>query len=415
MPTTSRPRRYMVCRLATLAVLLLPAWVLASGTLTITILDVGQGDATLIESPSGETLLFDGGENGMGSSVILPFLSSRGITSLDYMVASHYHADHVGGLDEVANQIPVGVAYDRGWSYTTVTYSNYASSVADVRQALVPGQIIDLGDDVTVTCVAMNGNGQLNPPFNSSSLENEYDVCLLVEFGSFEFFQAGDLTGNPDSGYENIESSVAPLVGDVDVYRVSHHGSDSSSIPYFLQTVQAEVSVISVGNNSYGHPNQSVLNRLVQYGSFVYQTESGSGGSLPATDLRVVGGHVSIQTDGLSTYTVAGDSWQIDDGAASPAFNTPLVAVRMLGNFPNPFNPITEIRFETSQAGQARLDVFDLSGRRVFQSSFGTREGANSVPWQGRSETGQPLAGGVYLYTVTTGEGTGQGRMTLIK
>ena len=92
---------------------------------------------------------------------------------------------------------------------------------------------------------------------------------------------AGDLTGNPDSGYEDIETSVAPLVGDVDVYHVSHHASDSSSNPFFLQTVQAEVSVISLGDNSYGHPHQPVLNRLVQYGSFVYQTEIGSGGTLP--------------------------------------------------------------------------------------------------------------------------------------
>ena len=415
MQTIYLPGRSLLACLAILVWLVVPTLATASGTLTITVLDVGQGDATLIESPSGETLLFDGGYNGKGNSVILPFLNSKGITSLDYMVASHYHADHIGGLDEVANQIPVGVAYDRGWSYTTITYNNYASSVADIRQALVPGQIIDMGEDVTVTCVALNGNGQLSSPYNSSSLENEYDICLLVEYGGFQYFQAGDLTGNPDSGYENIESSVAPLVGDIDVYHVSHHGSDSSSIAPFLQTIQAEVSVISLGNNSYGHPHQSVLNRLVQYGSFVYQTETGSGGTLPATDLTVVGGHVAIQTDGVNTYTVAGDSWQIDDSAASSAFDTPVVAVRMLGNFPNPFNPSTEIRFETSRVGPARLEIFDIAGRRIFQSSFSAREGINNVQWQGRSVSGQPLAGGVYLYTVTTGDGSGQGRMTLIK
>ena len=81
------------------SLLLAPALALAG--VTITVLDVGQGDATLVESSSGATLLFDGGPNGTGSSIILPYLTSRGIESLDYIVASHYHADHIGGLDEV--------------------------------------------------------------------------------------------------------------------------------------------------------------------------------------------------------------------------------------------------------------------------------------------------------------------------
>ena len=395
--------------------LFLPGAAPAAGTLTITILDVGQGDATLVESPSGQTLLFDGGYNGKGNSVILPFLAAEGITSLDYMVASHYHADHIGGLDEVAEQIPVGTAYDRGWSYTTLTYNDYANAVYGIRQTLTAGQVIDLGEGVTVTCVALNGNGQESSPFDESSLENEYDVCLVVRYGGFDFFQAGDLTGNPDSGYDDIETSVAPLVGDVDVYQVNHHGSYSSSIPFFLQTVQAEVAVISVGNNSYGHPHQSVLDRLAQYGSFVYQTETGSGGTLPAQDLRVVGGHVTITTDGVSTYTVDGDSWQIDETGPSPAAVAPVAALRLLGNFPNPFNPATVIRFETLQPGPGRLEIFDLAGRRVRRLGFAARAGINAIDWRGRSDAGAVLPGGVYLYTVTTGDGMGSGRMVLLK
>ena len=415
MTTILLHARSLITYLVVLVGLFLPALVLASGTLTITVLDVGQGDATLIESPSGQTLLFDGGYNGKGNSVVIPFLQSKGITSLDYMVASHYHADHIGGLDEVIAQIPVGIAYDRGWSYTTLTYNSYASAVAAVRQTLLPGQVIDLGEGVTVTCLALNGNSQVSAPYNSSSLENEYDVCLLVEYGGFDYFQAGDLPGNPDSGYEDIETSVAPLAGDIDIYHVNHHGSYSSSVASFLQTVQAEVSVISLGNNSYGHPHQSVLDRLVQYGSFVYQTEVGSGGTLPAGDLTVVGGHVSIQTDGITTYTVDGDSWQIDESSESPAFDTPVAVIRMLGNFPNPFNPSTEIRFDSSGGGPASLDVFDLAGRRIFASSFTAQTGANSVVWLGRNQTGETVAGGMYFYTVTTAGGAGSGRMMLIK
>lgn len=388
------------------------AW--AAGTLRITVIDVGQGDATLVESPSGQTLLFDGGKSGRGEDVIVPLMQSRGITSLTYMVASHYHADHIGGLDEVFELMPVtGAAYDRGWSYTTITYNTYATAVASKRTTLAPGQVIDLGEGVTATCVTMNSAGVLSAPYDNGSYENEYDVCLLVEYGGFDYFQAGDLTGNPSMGCEDIETPAANLTGDIDVYHVNHHGSDTSSTAYFLQTVTPEVSIISVGSNGYGHPTQSVLNRLVTYGSFVYQTETGSGGTLPATDLKVVGGHVDITTDGVGYYYVDGDQWAIDE--TSPAPEPLPAAFRLLGNVPNPFNPSTEIRFVTTTGGPGQLDVFDLTGRTVFGRALTAGVGMNSVRWYGRDNEGAQVSGGVYLYRVSTPDGVGLGRMLLLK
>ncbi len=387
----------------------------ADGDLIITLIDIGQGDSTLIQSPSGQSLLFDGGKNGRGNSIVIPFLQSVGIDTLDFMVASHYHDDHIGGLDEVINAIPVRKAvYDRGWEYGTLTYTSYANAVADKRQTIEPGQVIDLGAGVLVTCVALNGNNQLSPPFTSSTKENEYDVCLLVEYGGFDYFQAGDLTGGNTSSYTDIETSVAPLVGDVDVYHVSHHGSYSSSNPNFLQTVQAEVSVISVGDNGYGHPHQVVLDRLVQYGSFVYQTETGDGGTLPAQDLRVVGGHVAIVTDGLTHYTVDGDLWEIDE-SISGAESTPAVAFQIRGNFPNPFNPSTEIIFESANSGPSRLTVYDVAGRLVYSNHFTATSGRNSIAWQGRNNRGITAPGGVYLYLIESPSGRGSGRMLMLK
>lgn len=393
---------------------LLPAGALATGTLTITCIDVGQGDATLIESPSGMTLLFDGGENGKGTGVVVPYLQSRGVSSLDYMAASHYHSDHIGGLDEVYNAVGVTTAVlDRGWSYTTATYNSYASAVASKRQALTAGQVIDLGEGVTVTCVALNGNGQVASPYTSSTKENEYDVCLLVQYGGFDMFIAGDLTGGGLS-YEDIETSVGPVAGDLDIYRVSHHGSESSSNASFLQDVQAEVAVISVGNNSYGHPAQSVLDRLVAAGSFVYQTETGSGGTLPAQDRTVVGGHVVITTDGIAEYTVAGDLWTLDEQNGSPAVLAP-AAFALQGNFPNPFNPSTQILFRSERGGPGTLRIFDVAGRSVLEQRFQTLAGENRLDWRGTDQRGQSVPAGVYLYVVNTPSGDGRGRMMLLK
>ncbi|MCP4571050.1 MAG: MBL fold metallo-hydrolase [bacterium] len=402
-------RILVICTLVAVA----PMASFAAGTLTITVLDVGQADATLIQSPSGRTLLFDGGDNGDGVDVVLPFLAAAGIDTLDWIVASHYHADHIGGLDEVLNRVPVHEAVlDRGWSYTTATYTSYAAAAAPWRQTLIAGQVLDLGDGVTVTCLALNGNGQLASPYNSSSKENEYDICLKVEYGGFDYFQAGDLIGNSSAGTD-IETSVAPLAGDLDVYHVNHHGSYTSSNAVFLATTQPEVSIISVGNNGYGHPHQSVLDRLVTHGSFVYQTETGNGGTLPAVDLTVVGGHVVIATDGLLSYTVDGDAWEIDDPVSAAGDTPSPLALR--GNAPNPFNPLTRIAFASASAGPGRLMITDLAGRRVLVRALDVATGENSTSWAGRDGTGRPLAGGVYLYTVVVPGGTATGRMVLLK
>lgn len=381
---------------------------------TIHCLDVGQGDATLIVSSSGQTFLFDGGNNNKGYSVIVPYLNTLGIGTLDYMGASHYHADHVGGLDEVYLAKGVNYAvYDRGYSYTTATYNSYASTVSQHRTTITDGQVIDLGDGVTITCVCLNGNGVMTPPYDNSSYENEYSIGLLVECGDFDFFVGGDLIGIGYDGHVNIESSAAPGIDEIEVYQVNHQGSYTSSNSTFLTWTLPEVSIISVGNNGYGHPHQSVLDRLNAYGSFIYQTEAGSGGTLPPGDLRVVNGHVVITSDGYGEYFVDGDEWAMDEDDLS---GVPLVSRFVLrGNHPNPFNPATNILFILGSGGRALLSVYDLSGRRVFSQRYVVAAGQQSITWHGTSSDGNTLPAGIYLYELATGDGVGRGKMTLVK
>jgi beta-lactamase superfamily II metal-dependent hydrolase len=402
-----------------LLLLLLPTAALAG--VTITVLDVGQGDATLVRSSAGGTLLFDAGPSGQGIGTVIPYLTAQGITSLDYIVASHYHADHIGGLDEVYVRTGAsGGVWDRGWSYTTLTYADYASTVADDRQTLAAGQVFDLGGGVTVTCIALNGNGQLSPPHDDGSFENEYCVALLVECGDFDYFQAGDLIGTEQSGHEDIETSIAQRLSalgqaDLEVYKVNHHGSYTSSNAFFLNTVTPEVAVISVGaSNPYGHPHREPMERLQDRDIFVYQTTAGNGWELPAQDLTVVGGHVEITTDGFGTYTVDGDSWEMDEQGTTPA---PALAggLAVLGNHPNPFNPTTSIVFRSERGGSGTLEVFDLAGRRHWTTRFVAPAGRHAVRWSGRDQSGQALPTGVYLYRVVLPEGAGQGRMVLAK
>ena len=209
--------------------------------------------------------------------MIVPYLAGLGMTSLDYMVASHYHADHIGGLDEVYTRTGVtGGVYDRGWSYTTATYNSYANTVAADRNTLAALQVIDLGDGVTVTCLAVNGNGELSAPFDDGTYENEYCVALLVECGDFDYFQAGDLIGIDGPSHVDVETSVAQTLSglgkaDLEVYQVNHHGCYTSSNAFFLNTTTPEVAVISVGDdNPYGHPHEETMLRLRNRDVFVY-------------------------------------------------------------------------------------------------------------------------------------------------
>ena len=376
-------------------------------------LAVGQADATLIVSSSGKTLLFDGGDNGDGDDIVIPYLTSLGITTLDYMAASHYHADHCGGLDEVYNAVGVTEAvYDRGWSYTTLTYNSYAATVAPKRQTAYDGMVIDLGDDVTVTVLALNGNGQMSYPYDNSSDENEYCLALLVACGDFEMFVAGDLTGGY-GGYGDIETSVGPEVGDIEVYHVSHHGSYSSSNTAFMNATTPEVSIISVPDSSpYGHPHQDTLNRLSAVDTYVYQTAQGSSATYPAGMRTIVNDHIVITSDGVGEYYVDGDIWETDEGATA----VPVLAGLMVyGNHPNPFNPATVIRFDLPNGGPVSLSIHDLAGHVIRAVDWTAAPGAQGWHWNGRNELGREQASGVYLYRIVTHGGTGSGRMTLAR
>ncbi|MFQ5654220.1 MAG: lamin tail domain-containing protein [Planctomycetota bacterium] len=282
----------------------------AGQDLDVVLLDVGQGDCVFLRSPTGVTMLIDSGNNGDGNAVVRPFLNAQGVSQLDYFVASHYHADHIGGIDEViGGGIGVTVSYDRGGSYGTATYDDYVAAVGGARTTIAAGQVIDLGGGVTATCVAVNGaiiGGAQVPVQGTSQEENAVSVALLIAYGDFRLFSAGDLTGGGFSTAD-VESVVAPQVGDVDVLKACHHGSNTSNNQTLLSTTLPEIALISCGDgNPFGHPHVEVIDRLTNLSSMqaIYQTEAGTGGTSPL--VVVVNDHIPVVTDGI-TYTVNGN------------------------------------------------------------------------------------------------------------
>ncbi|MDP6963142.1 MAG: MBL fold metallo-hydrolase [Planctomycetota bacterium] len=278
--------------------------------LEIYFIDTGQSDATLIISPSGGTFLFDGGDNGDGSADVVPLLNSLGISQLDYVGASHYHADHVGGLDEIWNAgITATVCLDRGNNNqpSTQSYNDYKNRYSSVRQTVTPGQIINLGSGVTLTCIVVDGklsNGATVNTSGSSQQENSSSVGYRLDYGDFQMWMGGDLTGG-GNGTTDVESSVAPLVGDVDVYQANHHGSRTSSNSNWINTLKPEFTVIPCGSsNPYGYPKQEVVDRVNTSASMtpVWCPTDGTGGD-GFVDAE---GNIHLITDG-NAYTVSAE------------------------------------------------------------------------------------------------------------
>jgi len=240
--------------------------------------DVDQGSATLVVAPSGESMLIDSGDESHAGALI-SLLQEAGIEQLEYFLATHYHADHVGAIDEiVAAGYKVTRAFlDRGdprafGAYVkTLEYLEYERTAALLREQLFPGDRVSLGRGVSLDCLVASGVLPGEPtPVSTDGDENESSVGVMLRYGNFEMFLGGDLT----SVVEN-RLVAAGTLADVDVYVADHHGSDTSSTTGLLDVLKPEVVVISSGSHRlYKHPRKAAMDRLLGTKSVaaVYQT-----------------------------------------------------------------------------------------------------------------------------------------------
>ncbi|HBF22892.1 MAG TPA: hypothetical protein DDW23_03665 [Planctomycetes bacterium] len=305
------------------ACLFLPT-TLSGQDLEVWFVDVGQGDCTLLRSPTGETFLFDGGDTGEGAATVVPLLQSLGISHLDWVSASHYHADHIGGLDEVWNYgIRTTTCLDRGDDSPpgTWAFSDYRNAYSSVRQTIQPGQVINLGGGVSLTCLCVKGelaDGSSVDISQSSQWENSASIAWKVEFGDFDMWIGGDLTGG-GNGTAYVEQQVAPLCGDVDVYQVNHHGSYTSSSTALVTALQPEFAIIPCGSaNPYGYPKQGIIDRLNYAGRAipVWSPTEGTGAK-SFVDTR---GTIHLSTDG-NAYTVTAADQRVFSALCDEAIN----------------------------------------------------------------------------------------------
>ena len=229
-------------------------------TMEINYLDVGQGDCSVIILPGGKVMMIDCGEAKYGEE-IGEFLKSKNIDTIDFLVATHPHADHIGSMEYIINNFDIGSFYMPDCDYDTETFFNMLTALnnKDVQSNLAKAGDIIYEDESTICKV-------LSPKRNNYKEVNDYSVVVKIICGEKSFLFMGDAE----------ETAESEITGDVsaDVLKVGHHGSSTSTKESFLKKVDPDIAVISCGkNNKYGHPDREVTNLLKKYGVETKRTD----------------------------------------------------------------------------------------------------------------------------------------------
>jgi competence protein ComEC len=274
-----------------------------TGELKIVVLDVGpvEGDSILILAPGGKSVLVDAGDAGKGK-VVLEALKRHKVEKLDYFIATHPHPDHIGAADEVLNGIKVATVIDNGVDMSTPAPSptparrgaratptpaprrtrakTVTSFFDEYKEALQksgaqyqkaePGQKIDLGGGAILTVLAPS-----EPFFTKDQMKaggnepNANSIVLRLDYGAFSMLLMGDAEEQTELRLLSRDSDLtAKLI------KIAHHGSKYATSENFVKRVKPEAAVISTGAwNRYGHPSQSVLDRLKGLNAKVYRTD----------------------------------------------------------------------------------------------------------------------------------------------
>ena len=232
--------------------------------LEVHFLDVGQGDCAIVLC-DGESMVIDGGPRGTSQYVYSYVHDTLRLSHIDYIVSTHPHLDHVGGLASVLNAAPVDLILTPLMEWNSKAFNSmlkYAELQGTPLVVPQEGDTLQLGSAVITILHCW-------PEAVQQSRTNDSSIVLRIDFGSTSFLFTGD--AEDWSEYMMIDSRVNLKA---DVLKVSHHGSGTASTEEFLKAVQPEYAVISVGeNNEYGHPHRNVLDRLSSIGASVLRTD----------------------------------------------------------------------------------------------------------------------------------------------
>lgn len=225
-------------------------------SLRVYFFDVGQADSMLIQN-NGVNMLIDAGNNEDGE-LLVSNLKTLGIEKIDYLVGTHPHEDHIGGMDNIINNFSIGKIFMPNVSTNTKTFEDVVDAVKNKNLKIETPKI---GDEFTV------GNANCKIVYIGEDKENLNlsSIVIQLEYNNLKYLFTGDAE-------EEIENKLD--IGKINILKVGHHGSDTSSSEKFVKETAPEIAIISVGKEkSYGHPSSDIIKRYEEIGSKIYRTD----------------------------------------------------------------------------------------------------------------------------------------------
>ena len=251
----------------------------AGGELTVTFIDVGQGDSELIQQ-GGSAVLIDTGEYAQRKQ-LTDTLHSLGVTALDYVIATHPHTDHMGSMDVVIDTYDVKHVMMPNAASNTTAFEKMLQAISDKGLRIerpVPGKSIQAGN-IKLDILAPNSDKYQDV--------NDYSIVARLQWGGTSFLFEGDAEALSEK--EILDKGYAVSA---DVLKVGHHGSSTSTSDAYLSAVNPRFAVISCGlGNVYGHPHKEVLDKLSARNITVYRTDT-----MGTITMRSDGTHITVET-----------------------------------------------------------------------------------------------------------------------
>jgi len=380
-----------------LGIIILSFGQLKADNLKVHFIDVRQGDAILIQY-GGENYIIDSGKN-LSSNKLIHYVDSVGVTTLNACLITHPDYDHYGEFEDL---IESGLFTIEKFiiNKTSSTNSSYIRLLNLLLTENISVDSVDYQDDLNWSMIT----DILSPNYdNGFSGDNDNSIVIKMSLGEVDFLFTGD------SVEDNNQYLLDTYDIDVDVLKVAHHGGVDGTSEAFLAEVTPAVSVISTGNNSYGHPSQIVIGLLQDFGTLIYSTADDwntwwiNGGN--GSDDESLNDDILIETNGENIWVKGDLVWSIF------AVDNEYTNTRFLRSFPNPFRNSVTIRYNVKKNSDVKIDVYDLRGRLVKQlvnthKSIGSYE----IEWDAEG-----MSSGIYFCKFVQGNKEEVKKLILLK